>query len=58
MMIQMFQRIIERDLRGFGFWILMMAGAWFLRLGVNSLQEFFQGRAVRAMNNAGGGQIA
>ena len=52
MMIQMFQRIIERDLRGFGFWILMMAGAWFLRLGVNSLQEFFQGRAVRAMNNA------
>ena len=52
MMIQMFQRIIERDLRGFGFWILMMAGAWFLLLGVNSLQEFFQGRAVRSMNNA------
>ena len=51
-MIQTFQRIIERDLRGFGFWILMMVGAWFLLLGVNSLQEFFQGRAVRSMNNA------
>ena len=51
-MIQTFQRIIERDLRGFGFWILMMVGAWFLLLGINSLQEFFQGRAVRAMNNA------
>ena len=51
-MIQTFQSIIERDLRGFGFWILMMVGAWFLLFGVNSLQEFFQGRAVRSMNNA------
>ncbi len=51
-MIQTFQSIIERDLRGFGFWILMMVGAWFLLLWINSLQEFFKGRAVRAMNNA------
>ncbi len=42
-MIQTFQSIIERDLRGFGFWIVMMAGAWFLLLGINSLQKFFQG---------------
>lgn len=52
LMIQTFQSIIERSLSGFGFWILMMMGAWFLLLGINSLQEFFQGRAVRAMNNA------
>ncbi len=51
-MIRTFQSIIERDLRGFGFWIVMMVGAWFLLLGINSLQKFFQGRVVRAMNNA------
>jgi len=51
-MIQTFQSIIERDLCGFVFWILIMLGAWFLLLGINSLQDFFQGRAVRAMNNA------
>lgn len=50
--IQTFQSIIERDLRGFGFWILVMVCAWFFLLGVNSLQEFSQGRAVRTMNNA------
>ena len=52
LMIRTFQSVIERSLSGFGFWILMMVGAWFLLLGINSLQEFFQGRAVRAMNNA------
>ncbi len=51
-MIRIFQSVIERSLSGFSFWILMMVGAWFLLLGINSLQEFFQGRAVRAMNNA------
>lgn len=51
-MIQTFQSIIERDLRGFGFWILAMLAVWFLLLGINSLQEFFQGRAIRTMNNA------
>ena len=51
-MIRIFQSVIERSLSGFSFWILMMVGAWLLLLGINSLQEFFQGRAVRAMNNA------
>lgn len=51
-MIRTFQSIIERDLRGFGVWIVMMVGTWFLLLGINSLQKFFQGRAIRAMNNA------
>lgn len=51
-MIQTFQSIIERDLHGFGFWILTMLAVWFLLLGINSLQEFFQGRAIRTMNNA------
>ncbi len=51
-LIQTFQSIIERNLREFGFWILAMMALWFLLLWINSLQEFFQGRAVRAMNNA------
>lgn len=51
-MIQTFQSIIERNLRGFGFWIFVMLAAWFFLLGINSLQEFLQGRAIRAMNNA------
>lgn len=51
-MIQTFQSIIERDLRKFCFWILIMIAAWFLLIGINSLQDYFQGRAVRAMNNA------
>ena len=50
-MIQTFQSIIERDLRKFCFWILIMIAAWFLLIGINSLQDYFQGRAVRAMNN-------
>lgn len=52
LMIRTFQSIIERDMGGFIRWMLIMVGAWFLLLGMNSLQEFFQGRAVRAMNNA------
>jgi len=52
LMIRTFQSIIERDMGGFVRWMLVMMGAWFLLLGMNSLQEFFQGRAVRFMNNA------
>ena len=51
-LMQTFQGIIDRDLRGFLFWTLILVGSWFLLLWVNSLVEFFQGRAIRAMNNA------
>ncbi len=52
LMMRSFQSIIELDLRSFLFWSLMMTGAWFLLMWVNSLVEFFQGRAIQAMNNA------
>lgn len=52
LMMRSFQSIIELDLRGFLFWSLMLTGSWFILLWVNSLVEFFQGRAIRAMNNA------
>ncbi len=51
LLMQLFQRIIELDLRGFFFWMLVMAGAWFVLLWTNGLSEFLQGRAIRAMNN-------
>ncbi len=52
LMMQVFQSIIELDLRGFFFWELIMTGAWFLLLWIEGVYKFFQGRAVRAMNNA------
>ena len=52
LMIRTFQGIIDRDLRSFFFWMLMMTGTWFLLLWLEGLVEFFQGRAVRMMNNS------
>lgn len=52
LMMKLFQGIIELNLRSFFFWLALMIGAWFLVLWVNSLTEFFQGRAIRKMNNA------
>ena len=51
-MMRCFQGIIDRDLRSFFFWMLLMVGSWFILLWINSLQEFCQGRAIRKMNNA------
>ncbi len=52
LMIRLFQGIIDLDLRGFFFWLALMMVAWFLVMWVSSLTEFFQGRAIRKMNNA------
>ena len=52
LMMRCFQGIIDRDLRSFFFWMLLMVGSWFILLWVNGLQEFCQGRAIRKMNNA------
>ncbi len=52
LLMQTFQGIIDRDLRSFFFWMLLLAGSWFILLWVNGLQEYCQGRAVRLMNNA------
>ena len=52
LMMRVFESIIKLDLRGFLLWNLMMTGVWFLLLWVGSLRDFFQARAIRAMNNA------
>ncbi len=52
LMIRSFDCIIDRNLSGFIFWMLMMAGAWVLLLWIGSLRDYFQARAIRAMNNA------
>ena len=52
LMMQSFDCIIDRNLSGFIFWMLMMAGAWVLLLWFGSLRDYFQARAIRAMNNA------
>ena len=52
LMMRSFDCIIDRNLSGFIFWMLMMAGAWVLLLWIGSLRDYFQARAIRAMNNA------
>ncbi len=52
LMMRVFESVIELDLRGFLFWELMMVGAWVILLWVGSLRDYFQARAIRAMNNA------
>ncbi len=52
LMMRVFESIIKFDLRGFLFWELMMVAAWVVLLWVGSLRDYFQARAIRAMNNA------
>ncbi len=52
LMMRAFEGIIDRDLRDFIFWMLLMVGAWVLLLWTGSLRDYFQARAIRAMNNA------
>ncbi len=52
LMMRAFEGIIDRNLSDFIFWMLMMAGAWVLLLWIGSLRDYFQARAIRAMNNA------
>ena len=52
LMMRVFESVIKFDLRGFLFWELMMVAAWVLLLWVGGLRDYFQARAIRAMNNA------
>ncbi len=52
LMMRVFESVIKLDLRGFLFWELMMVVAWVILLWVGSLRDYFQARAIRAMNNA------
>ena len=50
--MQVFEGIVKLDMGKFVFWMLLELGIWFLSIGLRSLRDFLQGRAVRAMNNA------
>ena len=52
LMMRLFQGIIERDLKQFAFWYLALMGNWFILITVNGLETYFEGRAIRIMNNA------
>ena len=52
LMMRLFQGIIERDLKQFAFWYLALMGNWFILIAVNGLETYFEGRAIRIMNNA------
>ena len=52
LMMRLFQGIIEQDLKQFAFWYLALMGNWFILIAVNGLETYFEGRAIRIMNNA------
>lgn len=52
LMMRLFQGIIERDLKQFAFWYLVLMGNWFILIAVNGFETYFEGRAIRTMNNA------
>lgn len=52
LMMRLFQGIIERDLKQFAFWYLALMGNWFILIAINGLETYFEGRAIRIMNNA------
>lgn len=52
LMMQSFQGIIDRDMRRFLFWTLVLVGVWFLIHGLTGMETLFRCRAIRNMNNA------
>lgn len=52
LMMQSFQGIIDRDMRRFLFWTLVLVGVWFLIHGLTGMETLFRYRAIRNMNNA------
>ena len=52
LMMQSFQGIIDRNMYRFMFWTLVLVVVWFLIYGFTGLENFFQCRVIRIMNNA------
>lgn len=52
LMMWSFQGIIDRNMRRFMFWMLLLVAVWFLIYGLTAVETFLQCRAIRAMNNA------
>lgn len=52
LMMQSFQGIIDRSMRQFMFWMLLLVVLWFLIYGLSGVETFFRCRAICVMNNA------
>lgn len=52
LMVQSFQGIIDRNMRRFIFWMLLLVVIWFFIYGLTGVETFFRCRVIRAMNNA------
>lgn len=50
LMMWSFQGIIDRDIRRFMFWMLLLVAVWFLIYGLTAVETFLQCHAIRAMN--------
>lgn len=52
LMMQAFQGIIDRDMKQFLRWTLLLVAVWFLIYGLTGAETFFRCRVIRSMNNA------
>ncbi len=52
LMMQSFQGIIDRNMRQFMFWMLLLVVLWFLIYGLSGVETFFRCSVIRIMNNA------
>lgn len=51
LMMQAFQGIIDRDMKQFLHWTLLLVSVWFLIYGLTGAETFFRCRVIRSMNN-------
>lgn len=51
LMMQAFQGIIDRNMKEFLYWTLLLVAVWFLIYGLTGAETFFRCRLIRKMNN-------
>lgn len=51
LMMQSFQGIIDRNMRRFIFWMLLLVVIWFFIYGLTGVETFFRCRIIRAMRH-------
>ena len=52
LMMQSFQGIIDRNMRQFMVWTLILVAVWFIIYGLTAVERLFRCRVIRDMNNA------
>lgn len=57
-LISLFQHILNRDLRSFALWAVLLIGLWTSILAMDSLRNWAMYRVIRQMNNQVRGDIA